>query len=280
MKKILHGCLAILASLVFIGCGGKPQFLKVPTVQQTPTDFQIGRSALLDATNHTVGFLDENKNVLYYQTFGGGGVTLGLLLGPLGVAANISAIESQTKEDLAALNGKFALDPVALFAQSHADTGLNIREGNSPTLAEITPYFYVTKGENEVLLMASSILVDYNKLGFNWVGKYMTQLPLTFTKQKVAEGLSAEELQELKVAIVNGYKESIKLYQLDKSDQLPSLKSVTFTSEFASPRFNFEMLGESIESDEKQTNIRTVGAVYSFPKEMVKILKSSPISSK
>lgn len=279
MFKSVVQYLAVLGFVSLIGCGGKPQFLAVPSHQKVPepAEFQLGRSPLLDITNHTTGHLDDNKNIYYYQTFGGGGVAVGLLLGPFGAAANASAIESQTEEDLAALNGKLAVDPVELFKAS--SSAINLKEDNSPTIAEISPYLYVTNVDEENLNFASTIIVDYKNLGINWAGKYMSQLEISFSKQEVADGLTEEKLNLLKSEIAKGFEQSLALYQKDKQHQLPGKNEVVFKSQFASPRFEFELMGEQVESSDERVNIRSFGVVYSLPKNSVELVKSTPIKA-
>jgi len=279
---VLKSAVQFLAVLVFvslIGCGGKPQFLAVPSHQKVPepAEFQLGRSPLLDITNHTTGHLDDNKNIYYYQTFGGGGVAVGLLLGPFGAAANASAIESQTEEDLLALNGKLAVDPVELFQAS--SSSITLRQDKSPTIAEISPYLYVTNVDEENLNFASTIIVDYNNLGINWAGKYMTQLDISLSKQEVVDGLTDEKLALLKSEMIKGFEQSLALYQKDKQHQLPGKNEVLFKSQFASPRFEFELMGEQVESSEERVNIRSFGVVYSLPKNSVELVKSTPIKA-
>lgn len=70
------------------------------------------------SANHMMRPLNDTNTILYEQSFGGGGVGLGVLLGPLGVAANIAAIEGRTEKEAALLHDKVGINPQELLKQA------------------------------------------------------------------------------------------------------------------------------------------------------------------
>ena len=187
----------VLSFLNILGCA-TPSFQSVPLGLQNKTDVSLVRSGLLDQTNGTLMHLNDSKDILYQQNFGGGGAAVGVLLGPIGVAANAAAIESNTKEDVELLFGKTSIDPNKVFREIVLDAGFVI-EDSSNASASFSPYILVSKGENEVLYFASALLVEENSIGKSrWVGRYMYQIPLNMRKGDLADGLTDEERQEIR----------------------------------------------------------------------------------
>ena len=97
--KIINVIQAIAASIILTACVSVPP-PQQPIKVNLGDSYEIYRAPLLDQTNHTLQHLNQNKDILYSQTYGGGGAGVGLLLGPLGVAANIKAIESKLSDDI------------------------------------------------------------------------------------------------------------------------------------------------------------------------------------
>jgi len=247
-----------------------PQYQQVPTTEKT-AGHELGKSELLQSSDHMTRQLDDKQSILYFQNFGGGGAAVGVMLGPFGVAANMKMIESATEEDAALLKGKFNFDPVEIFShQSGAMALLN----NGAVLgkkAKISPYFYVSKTEDEQLLMACALLVDYRPTGTEWQGKYMYQLPLKYAKTDVAKGFSDDQRAALVREVTAGFQSLAKLYVADRRGDLGTGAEVKFKSDFVSPRFNFEMIGLKLPATDGRVNIRTYGAVYSLPAGWVQV---------
>jgi len=68
-------------------------------------------------------YLDEARRMTYRQEFGGGGLATGLLLGPLGSAANAKAIQDANERESAALRGNVARACRDAFAGASLDAG-------------------------------------------------------------------------------------------------------------------------------------------------------------
>lgn len=266
-KKLLVGSLLVS---VLSGCASVKYQLPPPAAANL-TAHKIGFSELLTQTNHTLMHLNDGKDILYQQNFGGGGAAVGILLGPIGVAANIAAIQSNTEDDVEVLKGKITVDPKVIFKKSSEKIGLTLNE-NSATSVSVSPYIIVSKTENEQLLLGAAMIVETAPgKKDNWVGKYMYQTSVKVSKSSISDGVDAEESKLIETSLSDGFEKIVALYLEDRKGTLITQNPVTFTSDFVSPRFKFEMVGDLIPSAESRVNIRTVGAVYSLPKDAVEV---------
>jgi hypothetical protein len=258
----------LMLAVILSGCATHvPQMLAVPKMEGERTHV-LAHSPLLDQTDHMNGSLDERRVIRYNQQFGGA-VALGVLLGPLGVAANIAAINSNTDSDIAALKGKLQLDPVALFDEAgKAAAGLELKPNGS---TQLSPYFYVSKMEDESLALASALIVTVPQGDKNWVGTYFYQLPMKLGKAELAAGLSAEKQATLQQYAREGFGALAALYRDDAAGKLVDLADITFQSDFVTPRFKFDMLGKKVGQTEQRVVIRSVGVMYSLPADAVKV---------
>ena len=117
---------ALLAVASLVGCGTPPTYKLRPVTGQSPGTFSLAHSKVVEDERHGTRHLDAAKSIVYSQNFGGGGAALGLLLGPLGVAANISMIDSNTEADAVRLRGKLTLAPRELFLAAATQQGLEV----------------------------------------------------------------------------------------------------------------------------------------------------------
>jgi hypothetical protein len=238
-----------------------------------PLVHSVGTNPLVEKSyGHTLRPLDDNNSILYYQNFGGGGVALGLL-GPFGVAANMAMIEKNTDSDVALLKGKLELNPQAIFSEIASEyPSLSLSNAPQTTAVRITPLLNVVKQEDEQLLFGCSILVDFTATGTSWVGKYVYQLPLKYTKAEVAHGLSVAQRTALVDQAGIGFRAIAKLYLDDRDKKLIAKRELRYKSTFVEPRFDFEYLGQELPSQGQRINVRTLNTVYSFPSGYAQIL--------
>lgn len=160
---------ALLAVASLVGCGTPPTYKLRPVTGQSPGTFSLAHSKVVEDERHGTRHLDAAKSIVYSQNFGGGGAALGLLLGPLGVAANISMIDSNTEADAVRLRGKLTLAPRELFLAAATQQGLEVVDdaaagatgAASRTLA--TPYLFVSKTDNDRLLTAAAVRLEYGR---------------------------------------------------------------------------------------------------------------------
>ncbi|HVE52127.1 MAG TPA: hypothetical protein VNB23_01955 [Ramlibacter sp.] len=106
----------LVAGLLAACAAPQPRVMPARTAIDAP--YALERSPLLDQTSHTAMHLDRERRILYQQSLGGGGVGVGLLLGPLGVAANIAMIEANTKADVAKAGYRALLDHLSARQQA------------------------------------------------------------------------------------------------------------------------------------------------------------------
>ncbi|PAJ71730.1 hypothetical protein CJF42_25155 [Pseudoalteromonas sp. NBT06-2] len=270
MKSNTKVLIACLIASVLSGCASV-KYQSSPPVTTNKATHEVGYSELLNQTNHTLMHLNENKDIFYQQNFGGGGVGVGLLLGPIGVAANIAAIKSNTEEDVEALKGKITIDPKDIFKKASEKGGLELSINTSNSIS-VSPYIYVSKTDDEQLLLGSAMIVE-TAAGQkeNWIGKYMYQTPVKVSKESISDGVDDVEFKLFEKSLSKGFEELIALYMEDRKGALTTQNPITFVSDFVSPRFKVEMVGDLVPSKDARVNIRTVGAVYSLPENAVEV---------
>lgn len=199
--------------------------------------------------------LNSEKTIIYTQPYGGGGVGLGLLLGPIGVAANIAMIESATKADAQKLSGKISINPVESFTKSAATSGIDLR---GPSTTTVTPYLYVTKVSESRLNIAAALVSEQSGQP---PAKYMYQLPITYTVDDLAS-LDQTKREELRSNVDAAYKKLAAFYLRDSGPSDMPESKIQFKSSFLAPRFEFALQGTVAQKDDGITWIRTFGGVY------------------
>ena len=246
----------LTVTLALAGCVATPK-LQGPRPQPPTTGYQLAHLEALDVTNHTLQHLNDRKNILYSQNFGGGGAGLGLLLGPLGVAANIGMIKQNTMADVQVLKDKIDVDADALF-RAAADNMLPLAETAGTRL---TPYLYVTKVDQQQLLFAAAVLIEQGAGADKWLGKYMYQLPLARTVSELG-AINSAATEQLRNELRAGYVEILKRFDSEARAEPETEQKIKFKSDFLTPRFSFEQNGQLLDQDDKVTWIRAVGGVY------------------
>jgi len=236
----------------------------------------VARTTVLDQTNHMAKHLDENKSVLYFQNFGGGGATMGVLLGPLGVAANVKYIDLATSKDVETLHGKIKSDPIQVFKSAAARAGVVIHEQPNGTASRATPYIYVVKMEPDVLAIAAALIVespmDNPAKRQNappepqWRYRYMYQLPGKYTLGSLA-ALDDSSMAKLETELGSGYAEILAMMARDTAESAAKEQKVTFKSTFLVPRFDFELIGNLISEEADIVWIRNPMGVYGIRRE-------------
>lgn len=254
MSKI-YAFLVIAITLVLGACASAPPLQQPLALPQTK-NITIFRSPVLDQTAHTVQHLNEEKDIVYYQTYGGGGVGLGLL-GPFGVAANIKMIEANTMKDVGEMKGKININVAAIFQAAAMQQEFSILQGQQPSTLKLNPYLLVEKTEGDLLMLASAVIVD---AGGKYPHKYLVQLPETYSVAALA-ALTEEQLSELTASVAKGYQLILDRIEREYSATPLAEQKIMFKSEFLTPRFNFEMSGSLIEESDNLVWIRMIGSV-------------------
>jgi len=259
MSRTAPLALLALAIASLAGCAGAPVYLAAPSA---PAGHALAAEGLTDHQVHTVSYLDLTRHTQYLQNFGGGGVGVGLMLGPLGVLANAKAIESNTAADTAALFGKFEVAAVAELRAVAEAAGFALDGGAAAD--RITPYLLVVRTEGEQLCFGSALLVQRAGAA-PWRGVYLRQLGFTVAKAEAEKGLADAARAALQREARAGFAVALDLYRADLAGALVAQGEVRFQSDFVSPRFRFELLGQRLPTHDGSLVVRTYDAVYSLP---------------
>lgn len=261
--NITRAVCTALVSLLLAACGTPPRLQALQPKLAVPADYALSQSPLLESTNHMTQHLDKDKSVLYFQNYGGGGAGLGLLLGPIGVAANIAMIESNTKKDAEQLRDKVSVNPREIFAEVAQRHGLSISSTPTDQKPKVTPYLYVSKTEGDLLLLSSALIIEQGAGAEKWTGKYMYQLPMKYSVNELSK-LGDNETAQLKDAVAMGFSQLVKNVSSESPERFAQEKKITFKSDLVNPRFDFEMIGSLISDDGDVVWVRTVGGVFAL----------------
>jgi len=249
----------------------RPPLLSTPPLS-SDTAFVIGTYSEHEATmTHMVRPLNASNSILYEQSFGGGGVGTGLLLGPFGVAANVAAIKKRTEAEAQSLFDKVALDPVALLAGLLEEAAIARASETSPTTFTMKPHVRVVSNGKENAWIAAGI--DVSDSAKPWTGKFLAQLPGEWPINELATGLSPERSQELEAQVKSALREALHLYIDDAAGKLNGTDQVNFEAPFLSPRIKFQLYGVVLPSDEAHRVFRSIGGIFSFPAARAEVTK-------
>jgi hypothetical protein len=246
-------------AILFTACVSAPP-LQQPIANGPAINYELYRPPVLEQTSHMFQHLDADKNIVYFQSYGGN-VGVGVLLGPLGVAANIKMIESNTMQDVALLKSKIAVNPQAIFVATAAKQNIVAVTGSSVNVPKISPYLLVENTEGHKLMLASVILIErVNPTKNQLPNRYLVQLPITYSVAELS-ALDATRKQQLEVLIANGFDALIAKIKSEASANVAAEEKITVQSEFLTPRFKFDQTATLIEKTGEITWIRTTAAV-------------------
>jgi hypothetical protein len=266
---------ALLALAAAPGCVA-PALQPAPKLDAAPT-YAVQPDPLGDQRfTHTLQPLDDAKTVLYLQSFGGGGAGVGLLLGPLGVAANAKAIGANTDADVKLLAGKLPLRPADTYQDVLRELPELAAAAPGAGAVRLTPEVLIVRAKDEVLLFGCTLGVDYTGVGTKWSRTYVYQTGISIPKAQVAQGLAPEQLQALQAELRTGFQTLTALYLDDLHGKAEPVRSVKFKSVYMSPRFTFELVGQELPGPADRRVVRLVlrngGAItYSFPQAAVEV---------
>jgi hypothetical protein len=264
-------------TLVICASASTQILAKQPPLLSTPplsadTAFVIGTYSEHEAAvNHMTRPLNASNSITYEQQFGGGGAGLGVLLGPIGVAANVAAIKKRTETETQALFDKVALDPVALLASLLEEAAISRASETSPTTFTMKPHVRIVSSGNENVWIAAGI--DVSDSAQPWTGKYLAQLAGEWPRSELAVGLSPDRSHELEAQVKAALREALRLYIDDAAGKLTSTDKVNFTAPFMSPRIKFQLYGMVLPSDEAHKVFRSTGGIFSFPAGQAEVTK-------
>jgi hypothetical protein len=252
MEKAIRSL--VLLGLV-AGCATPPPVQPPLPISKPGASFYLGRVKALDVTDHMTQHVDRSRNILYFQNFGGGGAGLGVLLGPIGVAANMSMIESNTKQDVERLRDKIAIDPPAVFSAAALRSGTAVRPLATADVPPASPYLYVAKTDPETLVMAAGLAVESADAAAPWTRKYMLQLPGTYTLDALV-ALDQQGASRISRELEDAYVTLLRILPGESTDSIEKEPAVKFKSAFITPRFEFELLGKLAAADAEVVWVR------------------------
>jgi hypothetical protein len=242
MKMVLSllpalGCVVLLA-----GCATAMQpYQPAQQIAATTDKYTLGTAPVPDDYMHR--FIDTKHSELYMQNQGGGGAAVGVLLGPIGVLANVAAIKKQTETDSTLLQNKLPIDVQHLFVTSMAGAPTVARVEGNATAPSLAPLLYVVKLDDAHIRFASLVYVKSAFDGKPWSRQYVYELPDSYGKDELARGLSANQLARLAADAEAGFQWIAATYLSDVSGTFhPQQKSVIH-SDFVTPRFQIAYNG-------------------------------------
>lgn len=270
---------ALLAVASLAGCGTPPTYKLRPVTGQSPGTFSLAHSKAVEDERHGTRHLDAAKSIVYSQNFGGGGAALGLLLGPLGVAANISMIDSNTEADAVRLRGKLTLAPRELFLAAATQQGLDVVDDAAtgvPGRTLATPYLFVSKTDNDRLLTAAAVRLEYGQGADLWSGVYMYQLPSSYQLDDLAR-LTPEMQARLGTEAAQGFSALAAFIakeapQQDGQAKGGTEKDFSYKSDLLTPRIEIEMNGRFIARSGDLIWFRSFGGVYAVRTSNIKVM--------
>ncbi len=270
---------ALLAVASLVGCGTPPTYKLRPVTGQSPGTFSLAHSKVVEDERHAVRHLDAAKSIVYSQNFGGGGAALGLLLGPLGVAANASMIDSNTEADAVRLRGKLTLAPRELFLAAATQQGLEVVDDaatSMPGRTLATPYLFVSKTDNDRLLTAAAVRLEYGQGADQWSGVYMYQLPSSYQLDDLAR-LTPEMQARLGTEAAQGFSALAAFIAKEAPQQEGQAKGGTekdfsYKSDLLTPRIEIEMNGRFIARSDDLIWFRSFGGVYAVRTSNIKVM--------
>ncbi|WP_188564951.1 hypothetical protein [Undibacterium terreum] len=200
--------------------------------------------------------LDPQQSVVYKQNQGGGGAGLGLLLGPIGVAANMKMIETKTDEDVARLKGKLGFIPSVALQQAASASGFSLQSVAGTQDVQVTPYILVSKTNETTVHVSAMILVESPGHPAKWSRSYRYQLAGKYSLDELATADAARNAA-LQEQATQAYGALLR-HMNDESDASISQETaITFLSPYLTPRFEFEQRGSLIRVDTNRVWVRT-----------------------
>jgi hypothetical protein len=265
--SIRFGLFLIVVTLLS-GCASSPSLQKSPPEGITTKAYSIVKSEAITRTDHMNQHLNADKSIVYFQNQGGGGAGLGLLLGPFGVAANISMIEKVTTGDVERLKGKISIDPVEVFREGAKVADSEILEKSIPSAVQVTPYLRVSKTDESTIHISAALVVEHGAGPQKWRAQYAYQIPGNYTIDSLAQ-LDVKAVGNLRSETVNAFRQLVAFIARDVDSAARLEPSIQFKSAYMTPRFEYEQIGSLISDDGKLVWLRSVGGVVAVQKTQV-----------
>jgi hypothetical protein len=258
-------------SLMLAACATTPPAPTLRPKAANEVGYVLAKSPQTQQTSHVMQHLDTDKAVMYQQDFGGG-VGLGLLLGPLGVAANVAMIEKVTSADVGQLKGQVDPRPVIIFSEVAKAKGWSLLNADSAQAAsqpQVTPYVLVSKIAADQLALSSIVLIEQGDGPTRWSGRYLYQLPGTYSVKGLA-ALGPAQKEAIRAQVKQGYEQLVEFIAAESQSRLERERPATFFSKLLTPRIEFDFTGSLVEDHGDVVWFRTGTAVYGLRSDGVK----------
>lgn len=263
MRKIFLICCFMLVA----GCTSAPQYQSpAPLItKENSESYKLFKHDGVNTASHVQVHLDEAKDIAYVQSFGGGGVALGVAFGPLGVLANISMIQAETNSDLTQLYNKIPIPVSAMFTEAASAKSIHYDDNAE---GRFHPFMMVVRDENETLRMGTALIVELPQAdGKVWSGRYTHQTAVHVPLKNVADGLDESEYKTIYDAIQQSFNELTDIYQQDRLGQLTDHEQILVNSTFLTPRITIELNGVLLKQDENRVLVRSGLGIISLPQD-------------
>lgn len=253
----LHVTLAV--SLLLSACAGTAPLLTAPPAAHTNLVLSSAPVPALEQTSHVAGHLDPARRVVYMQMEGGGGLAVGLLLGPLGTAANVGLINARTESDIARMRGRITVLPSAAFSASGEPA---VPAGGAPS--RTTPYLLIQKVDGQ-LVVSAAIFVEQDGGQKAWSARYLAQLPGRYSVEQV-EAFSAADNEKLAADATRAFADLRRVVRDETPERVGREPRITFKSRLTSMMFMIEMQGALVAQDDERVWIRTMDGILGVRK--------------
>lgn len=260
---------ALLLVLATSSCAAPARMVPIPRFDAAPAHAVAPDPLVEKRFTQGIQPLDDARSIHYLQFFGGGGAAIGVLFGPLGVVANVRAIERATAADVAILKGKLPLDPLAMEREVARGIPELMAAAPDASAVRLTPEVVVVRMKDDRLLFGSTLLVDYGPIGRSWKRTYVHQSAFTATKAEVAQGLTPAQLRDLEAQLRAGFQAVTALYLEELHGTASRIGEVKFKSEFVTPRVQIEFTAEELSGPADRLVARVALTTYSLPRSGV-----------
>jgi hypothetical protein len=271
MRLLKNVSLMAITSML-AACAAGPQPYRSAQLIEQSNKYTVSHLQDSMASDQSHRFLDKEHTVYYEQNFGGGGVALGVLLGPLGALANVEAIKSETNKDAAVLQDKLPVDVTALFHASLDQAATLAPATPGASAPELAPALFVQKLADEHIRFASMLVVTEHVSGKSILRKYFYVLPESYPKEALLQGLTPTQIAQLSADVRIGFDWIVATYARDVDGTFKPGTKAQMHSDFVSPRFQFASVGYSFDAGPGRVGfamqIADFTTVYSLPKDV------------
>lgn len=249
MFKFKKAFPVIIALSLLTGCAGNIRFQdSAPRPQAGLVEYSVKRDIRAPEKAFSgAKSIGSNSQIYYFQNFGGGGMGVGLLLGPIGVAANAGMIASKTNEEASFLKDKLAINPAELVSKVMSANS-NLKQSDNGSGFELFPYVLIVKGENNQLHFTTTL----DAVSGPWKGRYSYHIESTYPLASIKNGLNSSQYEQLSKDIEHGFNEASALFERDIKGQLSPIRDVTFYSEPTSPRIKMPVFAKLVAEENNE----------------------------